>query len=43
MLAASKYVADLTKQTSRVGELRSAIAAGVMTEDSVRIYSIYIY
>lgn len=35
LLAASKYVSDLTKQTARVGELRSAIAAGVMTEDSV--------
>mmetsp|Transcript_13928 Transcript_13928/g.49441 ORF Transcript_13928/g.49441 Transcript_13928/m.49441 type:complete len:175 (+) Transcript_13928:1072-1596(+) len=35
VLAASKYVSDLTKQTSRVGELRSAIAAKAMTEESV--------
>ena len=31
VLKASKYISDLTKQTSRVGELRSAIQAGVMT------------
>ena len=35
VLKASKYISDLTKQTSRVGELRSAIQAGVMTEDDV--------
>jgi ornithine cyclodeaminase/alanine dehydrogenase-like protein (mu-crystallin family) len=35
VLAASKYISDLTKQTSKVGELRSAIAAGVMTESDV--------
>lgn len=35
VLAASKYISDLTKQTSKVGELRSALAAGVMTEDDV--------
>lgn len=35
VLKASKYVSDLTKQTSRVGELRSAIEAGAMTEDDV--------
>ena len=35
VLKASKYISDLTKQTSRVGELRSAISAGVMTEDDV--------
>ncbi|GMI46492.1 hypothetical protein TrCOL_g10349 [Triparma columacea] len=35
VLAASKYVSDLTKQTLRVGELRSAIAAGTMTEGDV--------
>ena len=32
---ASKYVSDLTKQTSKVGELRSAIADGSMTEADV--------
>lgn len=35
VLKASKYIADLVKQTSRVGELRGAIQAGVMTEDDV--------
>ena len=35
VLKASKYISDLTKQTSRVGELRSALEAGVMTEDDV--------
>mmetsp|Transcript_9147 Transcript_9147/g.13275 ORF Transcript_9147/g.13275 Transcript_9147/m.13275 type:complete len:359 (+) Transcript_9147:51-1127(+) len=35
VMKASKYVSDLTKQTSKVGELRSAIKAGVMTEDDV--------
>jgi ornithine cyclodeaminase/alanine dehydrogenase-like protein (mu-crystallin family) len=30
-----KYISDLTKQTSRVGELRSAIEAGVMSEGDV--------
>jgi len=35
VLKASKYISDLTKQTSRIGELRSALQAGVMTEDDV--------
>jgi ornithine cyclodeaminase/alanine dehydrogenase-like protein (mu-crystallin family) len=35
VLKASKYVSDLTKQTSRVGELRAAIQAGEMTEGDV--------
>jgi ornithine cyclodeaminase/alanine dehydrogenase-like protein (mu-crystallin family) len=35
VLASSKYISDLTKQTSKVGELRSAIQAGVMTENDV--------
>ncbi|KAL3756639.1 hypothetical protein ACHAWU_002542 [Discostella pseudostelligera] len=35
VLAASKYISDLTKQTRKVGELRSALEAGVMTEDDV--------
>jgi ornithine cyclodeaminase/alanine dehydrogenase-like protein (mu-crystallin family) len=35
VLAASKYISDLTKQTSKVGELRTALAAGVMTEADV--------
>jgi ornithine cyclodeaminase/alanine dehydrogenase-like protein (mu-crystallin family) len=35
VLVASKYISDLTKQTSRVGELRSALQAGAMTEDDV--------
>jgi len=35
VLKASKYIADLVKQTSRVGELRGPIEAGVMTEDDV--------
>lgn len=35
VLKASKYISDLTKQTSRVGELRGAIQAGVMSEDDV--------
>ena len=35
VLASSKYVADLIKQTSKVGELRSAIADGSMVEGDV--------
>ena len=35
VLKASKYIADLVKQTSKVGELRGAIQAGVMTEADV--------
>jgi Predicted ornithine cyclodeaminase, mu-crystallin homolog len=35
VLVASKYVSDLTKQTSKVGELRGALQAGVMTVDDV--------
>jgi ornithine cyclodeaminase/alanine dehydrogenase-like protein (mu-crystallin family) len=35
VLKASKYVTDLTRQCVRVGELRTAVAAGVMTEDDV--------
>lgn len=35
LLKACKYVADLTKQTARIGELRSAIQAGVMMENDV--------
>jgi len=35
LLKASKYVSDLTKQTSKVGELRSALQAGSMTLDDV--------
>lgn len=35
VLAASKYIADLTKQTSKVGELRGAIQAGLMSEEDV--------
>jgi ornithine cyclodeaminase/alanine dehydrogenase-like protein (mu-crystallin family) len=35
VLKASKYIADLVKQTSKVGELRGAIQAGVMTADDV--------
>lgn len=35
VLKASKYISDLTKQTSKVGELRGAIQAGVMTEADV--------
>mmetsp|Transcript_18118 Transcript_18118/g.24928 ORF Transcript_18118/g.24928 Transcript_18118/m.24928 type:complete len:357 (-) Transcript_18118:261-1331(-) len=35
VLKASKYIADLTKQTSKVGELRGPIQAGVMTVDDV--------
>jgi ornithine cyclodeaminase/alanine dehydrogenase-like protein (mu-crystallin family) len=35
VLKASKYIADLVKQTSRVGELRGAIQAGIMTEQDV--------
>jgi len=35
LLASSKYISDLTKQTARVGELRSAIRAGLMTESDV--------
>jgi ornithine cyclodeaminase/alanine dehydrogenase-like protein (mu-crystallin family) len=35
VLKASKYVADLVKQTSLVGEFRGALQAGVMTESDV--------
>ena len=35
VLKASKYISDLTKQTSKVGELRGALQAGVMTESDV--------
>lgn len=35
VLKASKYISDLTKQTSKVGELRGALQAGVMTEADV--------
>lgn len=35
VLKASKYISDLTKQTSKVGELRTALEAGVMTEADV--------
>jgi len=35
VLVASKYISDLTKQTSKVGELRGALQAGVMTESDV--------
>jgi ornithine cyclodeaminase/alanine dehydrogenase-like protein (mu-crystallin family) len=35
VLAAGKYISDLTKQTSKVGELRGALQAGVMTEADV--------
>jgi len=35
VLKASKYISDLTGQTSRVGELRGALQAGVMTEADV--------
>jgi ornithine cyclodeaminase/alanine dehydrogenase-like protein (mu-crystallin family) len=35
VLKASKYISDLTKQTSKVGELRGAIQAGVMTVNDV--------
>jgi ornithine cyclodeaminase/alanine dehydrogenase-like protein (mu-crystallin family) len=35
VLKASKYISDLTKQTSKVGELRAALQAGVMTEADV--------
>ena len=35
VLKAGKYISDLTKQTSKVGELRGAIQAGVMTLDDV--------
>lgn len=35
VLRASKYISDLTKQTSKVGELRSPIQAGVMTVEDV--------
>lgn len=35
VLKASKYVADLVTQCARVGELRTAIAAGAMTEKDV--------
>jgi len=35
LLSNCKYISDLTGQTSKVGELRSALAAGVMTCDDV--------
>lgn len=35
VLKASKYISDLTKQTSKVGELRAPMQAGVMTEADV--------
>jgi len=35
VLAAGKYISDLTKQTSRVGELRGALQANIMTESDV--------
>ena len=35
VLASSKYIADLINQTSKVGELRGALQAGVMTKDDV--------
>lgn len=35
VLVASKYISDLTKQTSKVGELRGALQAGVMSESDV--------
>lgn len=35
VLASSKYIADLVKQTSKVGELRGALQAGVMKESDV--------
>lgn len=35
VLKASKYIADLVKQTSKVGELRGPIQAGVMNESDV--------
>ena len=35
VLAKSKYVTDLTRQCSRVGELRTAILEGAMTEADV--------
>jgi ornithine cyclodeaminase/alanine dehydrogenase-like protein (mu-crystallin family) len=35
VLKAGKYISDLTKQTSRVGELRSALKEGAMTTDDV--------
>jgi len=35
VLKDSKYISDLTKQTSKIGELRSPLQAGIMTEDDV--------
>ncbi|MEL6661103.1 MAG: hypothetical protein AAFR36_31940, partial [Bacteroidota bacterium] len=35
VLTSSKYIADLTSQTSKVGELRSALEAGSMSVDDV--------
>lgn len=35
LVASAKYVADLVKQTARVGELRPALAANAMTEADV--------
>ncbi|KAL3943811.1 MAG: hypothetical protein SGBAC_002104 [Bacillariaceae sp.] len=35
VLKESKYIPDLVKQTSKVGELRGAIEDGLMTEDDV--------
>lgn len=34
-MKASKYISDLTNQTSKVGELRGPIQAGIMTVDDV--------
>lgn len=35
VIVASKYIPDLTKQTSRLGELRGPLQAGLMTVDDV--------
>ena len=35
VIAGSKYISDLTKQTSKIGELRGPLQAGLMTEDDV--------
>ena len=37
VMSKAKFVTDITAQCSRVGELRSAIEAGVMTADDVHI------
>lgn len=34
-MAASKFISDLTRQCARVGELRTAIKEGLLTEESV--------